>query len=1360
MRQIPRSAFVLVLPAFLLSASSSRSVPRARAPKVLIVGVDGVRVDRLARARTPYLDALVADGVFSDSARTSPQTISGPAWSSILTGVWPAKHGVTSNDFRGNHYGQWPDLLTRIEEVRPALHTLAVLDWPPLGTPADGGPLVSSKVDEVVRIDGDKVGYGPADARSVDEAVRRLRDGAVDVAFVYLGNPDVVGHDSTAVGHAYTASIETADTEIGRLLDAVRHRPTYEQEDWLVLVTTDHGRRDDGSHGGHSPQETRVFWLASGPSMLEGTPVHPPSAVDVVPTALAHLGIPVDPAWGLDGRAVGLRPDVPAGADPYGPLLGTPGEIRPHWENQRVVGINKLPPRATYFPFESRDLAVARDPHRSSRYLNLDGTWAFRWVRSPAERMIDFYRPDVDDAGWDRIPVPSDWQLHGYGIPIYLNSAFEFKRNPPFIQHDYDPVGQYRRHFDVPAGWSGQRIVLQVGAAKAGMYVWVNGVRVGYSQGSKTPAEFDVTSYVHPGDNLLALEVYRWTDANYLEDQDFWRLSGLDRDIIVYAEPRTRVSDLWARTGLDAAYRDGVMTLDVDIARDADGPPAGKLRAELLDDDGTALVDRTFQPTVAVDGTTSVRLESTLPGIRHWTAETPNLYTVVATLSDSSGATLESVSTRVGFRTLEISDGQYKVNGVPVVIEGVDRHEHDPYTGHVVSEERDLQDLKLMKAANINAIRTSHYPDDPRFLDFTDSLGFYVVDEANIESHGMGYRLDTTLGNNPAWMHAHMERTERMVERDKNHASVVFWSLGNEAGNGVNFYTTYSWIKHRDPTRPVQYERAGHEWNTDLFVPMYPGFEELERYAQSDDPRPLIMCEYAHAMGNSVGNFSDYWEIIDKYPKLQGGFIWDWVDQGIFKVTEAGDSIWAYGGDYGPPGTPSDGNFLINGLVQPDRTPNPHYWEVKAVYQWVRTEAIDAAAGKLRIVNRYQFRDLSNLALHWLIREDGAVVAQGDAPMPVVVPRDSAEVTLRLPEVKRIPGAEYVLEVRYTRKRADAALPAGHEEAFAQFVLPVPRVAMTPSTGPQARVEERRDVFVLTAGDVRAEVDRGTGLLRSYRTGERELLDRPMAPDFWRAPTDNDFGGDWQKKLEVWKNAGRGFKADAVRLTRAPDGRALVVASGHIPAGDSPVTLTYGMEPDGTLQVSQSLEPVDGADLPRMPRFGMRTILPATYHRTEWYGRGEVESYQDRVDGARLGRWSLDVSQWGHRYVRPQETGNRTGVRWLALRDDAGWGLLVAGDPELETTALPWSRSDLDPGEEKAQRHGGELHDRDSTFLNVDFEQMGVGGIDSWGPTALMKYSLPYGAYSYAFKLRALRPGEDAATLGRALRGGERKIVP
>ncbi len=1350
-----------LLPALCGAAWTPPPQVPGRSPKALVIVVDGLSGQRVARSGTPYLDQLRADGAWSARARGAAPAGRGAGWATLLTGVGPGKHGIAGEDLSGGAFARYPDFLTRIEGARPELSTLAVLGWPEATRPSGGGePLMSAEVDSVVVSGGAGLGAGgAADADVTSLAAIGLWGSDVDVALVHLGNLEAIGRAAGTVGPEYGKALETIDGQIGDLLAAIHSRENRSGEDWLIVVASTHGLTAWGESGGDSTDGSEVIWLASGPSALQGTFVTPPSIVDIVPTVLAHLGIPSEAAWGLDGHALGLRPAVPAGADPYGPLLGTPGELRPHWEDPSVVGLAELPARATFFPFESRELARAGDRRASQRFLDLDGTWSFRWVRNPGERILDFHRPGFDDIDWDRFPVPANWEIHGYGVPIYVNIPYEFEKNPPFIHHDDNPVGQYRRRVTIPGSWMESRVILHVGAAKSAMYAWVNGVRVGYSEDAKLPAEFDVTPWVRPGENVLALEVYRWSDGSYLECQDFWRISGIERDVYLYAEPHTRIADVQVRAGLDERYRTPTLDVAVDVARDAVGPMPDRLRVELLGPEGATLAYASHPVSAGPGGSVRVTLERRVPGAKPWTAETPSLYTLVATLADLTGNVLESVSTKVGFRVVEIRDEQLRVNGVPLTIQGVNRHETDPVSAHVVSEERMLEDLRLMKAANVNAVRTSHYPNDPRFYELADSLGFWVVDEANIESHGMGYDPDVTLGNDPEWMTAHLDRTRRMVERDKNHPAIIVWSLGNEGGNGVNFQATYDWIKQRDPTRPVQYERALLERNTDLFVPMYPDLDELERYAQSLDPRPVVMCEYAHAMGNSVGNFSDYWELIERYPKLQGGLVWDWVDQGLRKVTERGDTIFAYGGDWGPPGTPSDGNFLINGLVQPDRRPNPHYWEVKAVYQWVRTEAIDVDAGRLRIHNRYQFRDLGHLALHWAVRMDGEVVLDGVAAMPPVPPGGSAEVVLGIPKIERVQGAEYALEVRYLRESADELLPAGHEEAFAQWIWPALPDVTGASSGPAVAVQERDDAIVLGAVDVRVEVDRQRGLVRSYRDGDRELLGSALAPDFWRAPTDNDFGGGWQRKLGAWKGAGPSFRPSRVSAATVASG-AEVTVEGMVSPGDSKLTLRYLLHPDGTLEVSQALSPTAGADIPRMPRFGMRTELPSRYRRTEWYGRGPMESYQDRTAGARLGRWTLDVSEWAHPYVRPQETGNRTGVRWLSLRDDEGWGLLVVGAPEVEATAIPYAREDLDPGERKVQVHWAELRPRDAIFLNVDFKQMGVGGVDSWGTTALPRYSLPYGPHAYTFRLRPLRPGDDAPALGRALRARRPGLTP
>ena len=1063
----------------------------------------------------------------------------------------------------------------------------------------------------------------------------------------------------------------------------------------------------------------------------------------------------------------------------------------PHWEDPSVVGIGKEPARATFFPFESRELALEGERAASAFYRLLNGEWSFHWVRRPGDRPVEFYREDFDSSGWDRIPVPSNWEIQGYGVPIYLNHPYEFEKNPPFVHHDHNPVGSYRTTFTVPDSWSGRQVFLHFGAVKSAMYVWVNGRRVGYSQGSKLPAEFDVTDHVRTGENLLAAEVYRWSDGSYLECQDFWRISGMERDVFLWAAPVLHIRDFFARAGLGEDYAWGRLEVDVALrryegaSRGPGKPPASaepetqgarpaKVRGEVLDPStGDVLASSSASPPHPLPPGSEVelRLEVEMGEVRPWTAETPELYTLLLTLTGPEGDTLEVVARKIGFREVEISEGLLRVNGVPVTIKGVNRHEHDPFTGHVVDEASMREDIRLMKAANMNAVRTSHYPNDPRWYELADEYGLYVVDEANIESHGMGYHPDVTLGNDPAWEEAHVGRMRRMVERDKNHPSVIAWSMGNEAGNGVNFHAGYRWIKERDPTRPVQYERALQEWNTDIYVPMYAGFEHLEEYADSDPRRPLILCEYAHAMGNSLGNFTDYWEIIHAHPSLQGGFIWDWVDQGLFKVTRAGDSIWAYGGDFGPPGTPSDGNFPINGLVQPHRRPNPQYWEVKHVYRWVNVDASEPAAGRLRIRNDYQFRSLEGLELRWAVLEDGKAVHEGRRTMPPLQPGEEEEVDLDLPALDPVPGAEYHLNVGVHLAGPDGLLPTGHELAFSQFPLPAPEAdpgrilpEEASSLPPLEIVDGPRDI--LLHSDVLTLVfDREFGRIVSYRFRGRELFRSGPRPGFWRPSTDNDYGGRWQEKLGVWKRAGSGADIRSVVVRRDEPGQATVVVEATLPLSDEPEhRTTYRVLGNGEVQVESVLLP-GGGKQPRMPRFGMEMALPGAFRHLWWFGRGPHESYWDRKAGARVGLFRGLVSDQAHPYIRPQETGNRTDVRWLALADDAGTGLMVVagggsgplgaagagGEPAARPTrhvpflsfsALPYTTEDLDDGPRKDQRHGGELKARDFVSLEVDLMQMGVGGITSWGPTALPRYSLPYGAYRHRFILRPFSPGD------------------
>jgi beta-galactosidase len=1077
---------------------------------------------------------------------------------------------------------------------------------------------------------------------------------------------------------------------------------------------------------------------------------------------------------------------VPAVADAQRRAESDPAaDTVPVWENPRVFGINKLEPRAHFFPFESRDLALGRDRTASRYHRSLNGDWKFLWSEKPADRPEGFWREDFDDSGWGTIPVPSNWQLHGHGVPIYLNIRYPFPEDPPRIPHDYNPVGAYRHAFEVPADWAGRRIVLHLGAVKSAGWIFVNGDTVGYTQGSKTPAEFDVTPFVRPGgDNLLAVEIYRWSDGSYLEDQDFWRLAGLERDVYLYAEPRTRIADIFAKAGLDADYQHGV--LDVDVAVRTDEPVSRPVRVslELLDAQGErVLTGGEAMRTVAVDSgeTVHARFEHDIAGVAHWTAETPSLYTLLVTLTEDGRAT-EVAALRTGFRTVEIEDGQLKVNGQPITIKGVNRHEHDPATGHVISESSMRRDIELMKQLNVNAVRTSHYPNDPRWYELADEYGLWIVDEANIESHGMGYG-PRTLGNDLRFMDAHLDRTRRMVERDKNHPSVIIWSLGNEMGNGANLYATYGWIRGRDDTRPVQSERAELEWNTDLYVPMYPSIGWIQRYAETHDDRPLIMCEYAHAMGNSIGNFDDYWDAIDRYPNLQGGFIWDWVDQALYKVLPSGDTMMAYGGDFGPPGTPSDGNFVINGVITADRQLHPHALQVKHVYGPAKILPVDggqavaeAATGpgsgtgeapaRVRLVNRQDFRGLDRFRLHWRVLEDGATIQEGDLDPPDLAPGDTAVLTVPVDVPTPVPGAEYVLDMGLVTRAAERLVPAGHEAVFGQVALPWGRViadaaaerpgarvteapeAPAPVSLPELEVAEEDGVIRVSGTGFSATFDRASGRLTSYMRGGRDLVLSGPRPDFWRAPTDNDFGGGWQNRLRIWKDAGAGFRADSVAVERPGPGSVRVIARGLIPAGDTRYELSQEVRGDGTIVFDGHLLP-GGDSLPMLPRVGMVMTLPEGLDRVEWYGRGPHEAYWDRKTGARLGRWTADVDSLYHPYVRPQETGQRADVRWMTLTDGDGRGLLVTGAAPLDVTASRFLTADLDPGEEKAQRHAVELEPRDLVRLNVDYRQMGVGGINSWGPTAIPEYQLPYGEYRYRWVLRGIGPGDDPAEIAR-----------
>jgi beta-galactosidase len=1022
------------------------------------------------------------------------------------------------------------------------------------------------------------------------------------------------------------------------------------------------------------------------------------------------------------------------------------------WENPEVVGRNKEPGHCTYLPYADTRAAVQNDPAQSAYTKCLNGIWKFNCVRKPAERPAHFYREDYDVSQWDDIKVPANWELEGYGIPIYTDTDYPFPANPPHIPHDNNPVGSYRRNFTVPETWEDRQVFLHFGGVKSAFYIWVNGKEVGYSQGSKTPAEFNISEHVRSGENVLAVEVYRFSDGAYLEDQDYWKISGIERDVFLFSTPNVMIRDFFVLGDLDELYLNGRIEVTVDVKNYLrDAPEKHKIQMHLFDADHRPVFEEPVEGEVEFNesGGAEIRLENFIKNPKKWSAETPYLYTLVLSLLEETGKTIEIVSCKTGFRKVGIKGGQLLVNGIPVTIKGVNRHEHEPETGRVVSEEYMMKDIRLMKQFNINAVRTSHYPNVPRWYELCDQYGLYVIDEANIESHGMGYRPDRTLGNNPAWQKAHLERTIRMVERDKNHPAIIIWSLGNEAGDGVNFEVTYSWIKKRDPSRPVQYEQAGTRPHTDIVCPMYRQIHHLEDFLKKGlDNRPLILCEYAHAMGNSVGNLQDYWDYFDKHRELQGGFIWDWVDQGLLKKNEEGEEFWAYGGDYGPPGTLSDKNFCINGLVFPDRKLHPHIWEVKKVYQPIKVKALDLKTGKVEIHNAYDFTDFNVFETTWTVMGDEEEIARGKLPRMDIPPRHSKEVTLPLSKIEPEPGKEYFLKLSFTLSEQKPLLPKGHEVAWEQFQLPLsqPVPDIDRKRLPKLSLQKRERFIEIKGKNFTISFDESTGMLTSYVFENTELIQSGPVPNFWRAPTDNDFGWDMPKRLRVWKEACAGRRVMKVTANSVSSREIQVDVVSMIPAGDSEYFTSYRIFGSGDIIVSNRFVP-GNTELPEMARFGMIMTLPVEFENIIWYGRGPHENYWDRKTGSPVGVYSGKVMDLYHPYIRPQENGNRTDVRWIALINDKGIGLLAVGRPLLSISAHHFIDEDFDPGLEKGQRHTYHLKKRDLVTLKLDYKQMGVGGDTSWGDRARPhpEYRLPVKEYSYSFRLRPFSEKEGTS---------------
>ncbi len=1004
------------------------------------------------------------------------------------------------------------------------------------------------------------------------------------------------------------------------------------------------------------------------------------------------------------------------------------------WENPKVFSINKLDPQSASISYKNP---------KSEYYESLNGNWKFNWVIKPAERPVNFYEVDYNDSLWSDIPVPSNWELQGYGIPIYTNYVYPFPANPPHIPNNYNPVGSYRHKFNITKNWDNRRVILHFGAVRSGFYCWVNGVKVGYSQGSKTPAEFDITELVKLGENQLAVEVYRWTDGSYLEDQDFWRLSGIDRDVYLYATPKTFIADYFIKAQLDKKYKNGLLNIEVDIKSiNNNNLENYQLKIECFNQQNK-LVFPAITKKVNSDGKLAFSKKIINPD--KWTAETPNLYKVNLSLINDNGEIIESLNSKTGFRNIEIKNGQLLVNGKAIYVKGVNRHEHDELTGHVVTSESMIKDIVLMKQNNINTVRTAHYPNDSKWYELCDYYGLYVIDEANIESHGMGWAVEeNTIAKDTLWLDAHLDRIKRMVERDKNHPCIIIWSLGNEAGDGINFEKSYDWIKQRDNTRPVQYERAFENSHTDIVAPMYAKIPQIEEYAKKQQTRPLIMCEYAHAMGNSVGNLQDYWDVIKKYDVLQGGCIWDWMDQGLLKTNEYGEQFWAYGGDFGD--SPNDNSFCINGLIKPDRTPNPSLYEVKKVYQNIDVKPIDLLNGKISITNEFTFLDLSFVEAIWELKADGKIIQKGEITHLNIKPNEAKNYIIDIQKPVLQQNTEYWLNIKFILKNDTKWAKKGHVLAWNQFLMPYKTksgIVMDTLSIPEVKYKENTHDITVFTDSFSVSIGIATGAIESLIYKNKQLITSPLIPNFWRALTDNDKGNKMGKRLSVWKTVSANKLITNIDIQQNQKYLVKIIVTSKINSLNASYKTTYTIYGSGDIIVDNKFTLGD-KKLPEMPRFGMQMEIPKEFNSMEWYGRGPHENYWDRNTSAAVDVYSGLVEELDFDYIRPQENGNKTDVRWLTLQNKKGMGLLIVGMPTLSVSAWPYTQLQLENA-----NHPYEINYSNGITVNIDYKQMGVGGDNSWGAKTHEKYTLPAKEYEYKFRLRPFSDSDKLLNISK-----------
>ncbi len=1069
------------------------------------------------------------------------------------------------------------------------------------------------------------------------------------------------------------------------------------------------------------------------------------------------------------------------------------------WENPQLVEINKRPAHATLISFEDAQDAINNPDQASPYYQSLDGEWQFHFVDKPEMVPNAFHQGKYEELTWAPINIPGNWTVQGYDKPIYTNVKMPFTPNPPYVPED-NPTGLYLHRFTIPDAWQDRQIIINFGGVESAFYVWINGQKVGYSQGSRLPAEFDITPYIQPGENTVGAMVIRWSDGSYLEDQDHWWMAGIYRSVYLYAKPNVQIFDVFARTEFDTNFQDAVLRVQIKIDETNPTIPADyqgdiaffdtsiadyQVQLQLINAEGQHVFSAPpIQPIIKSDWSmTIMNFNQSVPAPKKWSAETPTLYTLLLTLLDETGQTVEVVRQKIGFRQVEIKDRELLINGQPVLLKGVNRHDHDDVLGKTVTEESMIADIKLMKQFNLNAVRTSHYPNDSRWYELCDEYGLYVIDEANIETHG----LYNKLCHDPTWTTAFLERGRRMVERDKNHPSIILWSLGNESGYGPNHDTMAGWIRGYDPTRPLHYEGAISQYSvlvnaderptamptisdgeklrrdgwdmghlaTDLVCPMYPSVDHIIAYAKdTTQSRPLIMCEYAHSMGNSTGNLKEYWDAIETYHGLQGGFIWDWVDQGLRKVDDNGQTYWAYGGDFGD--TINDQNFCINGLIWPDRTPHPAMYEYKKVLQPISIEAIDLLQGKFKVTNKKYFTDLSEFRGTWELLAHGKIIQSGHLPLLITSAGQSDTISIDIQPPDLQPGVEYLLTIRFKFTKETLWAPTGHEIAWEQFKMPydVPLPEKLPLNNADVlSYNETLEGIVVTSSTMSLTFNQTMGQLTSLKFGDTEYLKTGPSLNVWRAATDNDEAlimPEEERPLQQWLAAGLNrLEHEVERVTVEQPSPHLIkitawtIAQAEGCSGEFAQQHSYTIHSSGDIVIDNHIE--TSGELPPLPRLGLRMQLSQDFEHFTWYGRGPHENYIDRNSGAALGLYRTSVDEQHVPYIYPQENGNKTDVRWLALKNEVTCvGLFVSASQPIEASVSHYTADDL-----YQARHTNELKRRDEVVLNLDVQQSGLGGA-SCGPGTLPQYLLQPGTFDFSIRLRPFNvDDEDVADLSR-----------